>query len=113
MNRDSLIVLADYVTLDEGTGCVHTAPGHGVDDYKTGLKYNLPIISPVDDRGYFTKEAGKYVGLKIWDANEVIISDLKESNFLLASGKMVHSYPHCWRCKTLLFLELQNSGLSI
>jgi len=99
MNRDSLIVLADYVTLDEGTGCVHTAPGHGVDDYKTGLKYNLPIISPVDDRGYFTKEAGKYAGLKIWDANEVIISDLKESNFLLASGKMVHSYPHCWRCK--------------
>jgi len=99
MNRDSLIVLAEYVTLDEGTGCVHTAPGHGVDDYKTGLKYDLPIISPVNDKGYFTEEAGKYAGSKIWKANEVIINDLKKSNFLLSSDKMVHSYPHCWRCK--------------
>ena len=99
MNRESLIVLADYVTLEDGTGCVHTAPGHGVDDYKTGLKYNLPMISPVDDKGYFTKEAGKYEGLKIWDANKVIIKDLNDSHFLVAAGKITHSYPHCWRCK--------------
>ncbi|MDY6894167.1 MAG: isoleucine--tRNA ligase [Thermotogota bacterium] len=99
IDRDSLLVLADYVTLEEGTGCVHTAPGHGMEDYITGTKYNLQVISPVDSRGYFTDEAGKYKGLKIWEANKEIIKDLKENGFLVQSGKLTHSYPHCWRCK--------------
>ncbi|MDK2906760.1 MAG: isoleucyl-tRNA synthetase, partial [Petrotoga sp.] len=99
IERDSLLVLADYVTLEEGTGCVHTAPGHGMEDYMTGTKYNLQVISPVDSHGYFTEEAGKYKGLKIWEANKEIIKDLKENGFLVQSGKLTHSYPHCWRCK--------------
>jgi len=98
-DRTSVIVLADYVTLEDGTGAVHTAPGHGEEDYQTGLKYNLPILSPVDDEGKFTKEAGKYEGLKIWDANKVVIDDLNKVGALIKSGKLLHSYPHCWRCK--------------
>lgn len=99
IERESKLVLADYVTLEEGTGSVHTAPGHGAEDYITGKKYDLPVLSPVDSRGYFTDEAGKYAGLKIWQANEVIINDLKESGHLISSGKISHTYPHCWRCK--------------
>jgi len=98
-DRTSIVVLADYVTLEDGTGCVHTAPGHGEEDYQTGLKYNLPVLSPVDDEGKFTKEAGKYEGLKIWDANKVIVEDLKNNGALIKYGKVQHSYPHCWRCK--------------
>ena len=98
-DRTSIVVLADYVTLEDGTGCVHTAPGHGEEDYQTGLKYNLPVLSPVDDEGRFTKEAGKYEGLKIWDANKIIVEDLKNNGSLIKVGKISHSYPHCWRCK--------------
>ena len=98
-DRKSVIVLADYVTLEDGTGCVHTAPGHGEEDYHTGLKYNLPVLSPVDGEGRFTKEAGKYEGLKIWDANKVIVEDLKNIGALIKVSKISHSYPHCWRCK--------------
>lgn len=98
-DRESVIVLADYVTLEDGTGCVHTAPGHGEEDYQTGLKYNLPILSPVDDEGRFIKEAGKYAGLKIWDANRTIIDDLQNNGSLIKVSKITHSYPHCWRCK--------------
>jgi len=98
-DRKSVIVLADYVTLEDGTGCVHTAPGHGEEDYQTGLKYNLPVLSPVDGEGRFTKEAGKYEGLKIWDANKVIVEDLKNAGALIKVSKISHSYPHCWRCK--------------
>jgi len=98
-DRKSVIVLADYITLEDGTGCVHTAPGHGEEDYQTGLKYNLPVLSPVDGEGRFTKEAGKYEGLKIWDANKVIIEDLKNAGALIKVSKISHSYPHCWRCK--------------
>ncbi len=97
--RTSVIVLADYVTLEDGTGCVHTAPGHGEEDYQTGLKYNLPVLSPVDNEGKFTKEAGKYEGLKIWDANKIIVEDMKANGSLIKVGKISHSYPHCWRCK--------------
>ncbi len=99
MDRESVLVLADYVTLEDGTGCVHTAPGHGEEDYITGVKYNLPVLSPVDHQGRFTKEAGKYEGLKVFEANKVIINDLKELGALVGSGKILHSYPHCWRCK--------------
>ena len=98
MDRDSAIVLADYVDLETGTGAVHTAPGHGADDFDTGVKYNLPIVNPVDARGHFTSEAGPYAGLFIFKANERIIEDLRDSGALLAEETIRHSYPHCWRC---------------
>jgi isoleucyl-tRNA synthetase len=96
---DSLCVLADYVTMDTGTGCVHTAPGHGQEDYVTGQKYGLPILSPVDDSGVFTKEAGQWQGMKVFAANKEIVEYLKQNNHLLHSESISHSYPHCWRCK--------------
>jgi len=96
--RDSLIVLADYVDLETGTGAVHTAPGHGADDFETGLKYNLPVYMPVDARGHFTAEAGPYTGLQVFDANAQIIADLGARGALVAAQQYTHSYPHCWRC---------------
>jgi len=99
MERESLIILANYVTLDTGTGIVHTAPGHGREDYMSGLQYNLPVLSPVDSTGTFTEEAGPYAGMFIHDANKRINADLKETGFLVKEAKMSHSYPHCWRCK--------------
>ena len=99
LDRDSIVVNADYVTMDSGTGCVHTAPGFGADDYNTCRRYNIDIIVPVDDRGYQTEEAGKYAGLYYAKSNEVILADMQESGALFASEETVHSYPHCWRCK--------------
>ncbi|MGM9643277.1 MAG: isoleucine--tRNA ligase [Eubacteriales bacterium] len=99
LDRDSIVVNADYVTMDSGTGCVHTAPGFGADDYNTCRRYNIDIIVPVDDRGYQTEEAGKYAGLYYEKSNEVILADMQESGALFASEVTVHSYPHCWRCK--------------
>ena len=99
MDRDSLVVLADYVTLESGTGCVHTAPGHGREDYLTGLRYGLDILSPVDAGGCFTEEAGPYMGQNIHEANERICSDLASSGHLVGQHTISHSYPHCWRCK--------------
>ncbi|MCX7919866.1 MAG: isoleucine--tRNA ligase [bacterium] len=96
---DSLCVLADYVKMDTGTGCVHTAPGHGQEDYITGEKYGLPILSPVDDSGVFTKEAGQWHGQKVFAANKLIIECLKRQGLLLYSDTISHAYPHCWRCK--------------
>ncbi len=98
-NRDSLVVLADYVSLDTGTGCVHTAPGHGEEDYLTGLKYGLDIYAPVDNRGCFLDDVKFFNGLNVFDANPKIIEKLKEVGHLIASSKLTHSYPHCWRCK--------------
>lgn len=104
-DRESVVILGDHVTLDAGTGCVHTAPGHGMEDYAVCRKYdnagltNIGIIVPVDDRGRMTKEAGKYEGLKYSDANSAILEDLKEIGALLTSETIVHPYPHCWRCK--------------
>jgi isoleucyl-tRNA synthetase len=98
LDRDSLIVLADYVDLETGTGAVHTAPGHGADDFETGLKYNLPVVMPVDARGHFTAEAGPYAGLQVFAANPRIISDLRAGGALLSATEFEHSYPHCWRC---------------
>ncbi|MDQ6931324.1 MAG: isoleucine--tRNA ligase, partial [Candidatus Eremiobacteraeota bacterium] len=98
LDRDSAIVLADYVDLETGTGAVHTAPGHGADDFETGLRYNLPVIMPVDARGHFTAEAGPYAGLQVFAANPVIIEDLEKSGALVAANEFEHSYPHCWRC---------------
>ncbi|MDH3390281.1 MAG: isoleucine--tRNA ligase [Desulfobulbaceae bacterium] len=99
MERESLIILANYVTLDTGTGIVHTAPGHGREDYISGLQYNLPVFSPVDGSGTFTDEAGPYEGMNIYDGNKQINADLKEKGFLVKETAISHSYPHCWRCK--------------
>jgi isoleucyl-tRNA synthetase len=98
LDRDSLVVPADYVDLETGTGAVHTAPGHGADDFETGLKSNLPILNPVDARGVFTAEAGPYAGMHIWKANTKIVEDLRESGALWMAFEYTHSYPHCWRC---------------
>ena len=99
IDRTSQIVLADYVTLESGTGCVHTAPGHGREDYLTGIRYGLPVLSPVDNCGVFTDDAGPYAGMSIMDANPKICEDLRVSGHLLEKADMSHSYPHCWRCK--------------
>ena len=98
--RESLLVCADYVTMDSGTGCVHTAPGFGADDYQTCRRYNIDLIVPVDDRGRQTEAAGKYAGLRYDESNAVILADMKESGALFASEEFTHSYPHCWRCKS-------------
>ena len=98
--RESLLVCADYVTMDSGTGCVHTAPGFGADDYQTCRRYNIDLIVPVDDRGRQTEAAGKYAGLRYDESNAAILADLKESGALFASEEFTHSYPHCWRCKS-------------
>ena len=118
--RRSTVFLADFVTLDVGTGCVHSAPGHGEEDYYYGhVKYGLEVLSPVDDHGVFTEEAGKYAGLFIEDANPVIIEDLRKSGHLVAEGEITHSYPHCWRCKNPVifrateqwFISVDGNGL--
>lgn len=99
IDRDSKVVLAGYVSNLEGTGCVHTAPGHGQEDYLTGLKYKLPIVMPVDSKGKFDKTAGEFSGLNVHDANKIIIDKLKKIAALVFSEGVGHSYPHCWRCK--------------
>ncbi len=99
LERDSLLCCADYVTMDSGTGCVHTAPGYGAEDYQTGMKYHLEILVPVDDKGYQGEAAGKFAGLRYDESNAAILADMKESGALLASREIIHPYPHCWRCK--------------
>jgi len=100
LDRKSVVVNADYVTMDSGTGCVHTAPGFGADDYQTCRRYNIDIIVPVDDRGYQTEDAGKFAGMYYAASNDAILEDMKESGALLASEEIEHEYPHCWRCKS-------------
>ena len=97
--KTSRLVLADYVTMDSGTGCVHTAPGFGADDYQTCKRYGMDMVVPVDDQGRHTDYAGKYAGMSTDESNPVILADMKESGMLFASEDIVHSYPHCWRCK--------------
>ena len=97
--KTSRLVVADYVTMDSGTGCVHTAPGFGADDYETCRRYGIDMVVPVDDQGRHTDYAGKYAGMKTEDSNPVILNDMKESGALFAQEDIVHSYPHCWRCK--------------
>lgn len=100
IDRKSLVVLADYVTLEAGTGCVHTAPGHGADDFETGVRYNLPIICPVDGSGKLTAEAGvDFAGMFVFDANVPIIKYLAWLNRLFGKENIRHQYAHCWRCK--------------
>ena len=99
IDRDSPVLLADYVTLDTGTGIVHTAPGHGWDDYLTGVRYGLDIYCPVDEAGRFLPEVEHFAGQRVFDANPAVVELLREKGALLQSGKDTHSYPICWRCK--------------
>lgn len=97
--RKGKVILADYVAVGDGTGLVHIAPGHGAEDYQAGLKYGLEIIMPVDARGKFDATAGQLTGLNVYDADKIIIENLRNSNALIFESKISHSYPHCWRCK--------------
>ncbi|GHV06172.1 isoleucine--tRNA ligase [Clostridia bacterium] len=101
LDRDSLVINGLHVTAESGTGCVHTAPGHGAEDYTVGLKYNLPMLVPVDGAGFMTEEAGEIcAGLRYDKANVAILDHLRETGALLTSETISHSYPHCWRCNT-------------
>jgi isoleucyl-tRNA synthetase len=99
IDRDSQVILADYVTLEAGSGLVHIAPGHGQEDYDSGRRYNLDTYSPVDDNGRFLPEVTEFAGLKVWEANPRIIELLEQKGALLGGQEISHSYPHCWRCK--------------
>ena len=99
LDKTSRLVLADYVTMDSGTGCVHTAPGFGADDYQTCMRYGMDMVVPVNDQGRHTDYAGKYAGMLVEESNPVILNDMKEAGSLFAQQQIVHSYPHCWRCK--------------
>ena len=99
-DRKVPIVLGEHVTLEAGTGLVHTAPAHGLDDYVVGSRYNLPVDNPVDDNGRFFESVPLVGGLSVWDANKVVIDTLNQEGRLLHSETIAHSYPHCWRHKT-------------
>ncbi|MBQ9994213.1 MAG: isoleucine--tRNA ligase [Clostridia bacterium] len=100
LDRESLVIVGDHVTLESGTGCVHTAPGHGVEDFMVCRNYpDVPIIVPVDSHGCLTEEAGQFAGLSTDDANKAIAKHMSETGNLFASQKIEHKYPHCWRCK--------------
>ncbi|MBQ0097397.1 MAG: isoleucine--tRNA ligase [Oscillospiraceae bacterium] len=100
IDRTSLVIVGDHVTLESGTGCVHTAPGHGVEDFEVAKNYpELPIVVPVDENGKLTDEAGQFAGLSTDEANKPIALHLEETGNLFALKKIIHQYPHCWRCK--------------
>ena len=99
------VICGEHVTLDEGTGCVHTAPGHGEEDFVIGAQYNLPVFSPVGPDGKFTKDAGKYSGMFVKDADRVILEDLRHKGVLMKHDVITHAYPHCWRCQTPLIFR--------
>lgn len=119
LNRLSKVVTAEFVEVGEGTGVVHIAPGHGVEDYEVGLREGLDIYAPVDDLGRFTDEVEPFAGKNVFEANREIIELLKQRNALLWEGKVIHSYPHCWRCKrpvifratTQWFISMNHNGL--
>ena len=101
LDRDSLVIVGDHVTLDSGTGCVHTAPGHGVEDFEVCVNHypQIQIVVPVDSVGKLTRDAGEFAGLTTDEANKAIAKKLEETGNLFAVEKIVHQYPHCWRCK--------------
>ncbi|MDA8139681.1 MAG: isoleucine--tRNA ligase [Desulfobacteraceae bacterium] len=119
IERESIIVLGQHVTLEAGTGCVHTAPGHGREDYEVGLQYGLDAYSPLDDRGCFTNDVPGFAGQFVFKANEPITRTLDERGMLLAKASLAHSYPHCWRCKQPVifratpqwFISMEKNGL--
>ncbi|MFC1789264.1 isoleucine--tRNA ligase, partial [Thermodesulfobacteriota bacterium] len=118
-DRESLIILGSHVTLEAGTGCVHTAPGHGSEDYEVGLLYDLEAYSPVDDTGCFTPEADPFGGRFVFEANSDIVAKLQENGALVLREEIEHSYPHCWRCKKPVifratpqwFISMDKTGL--
>jgi isoleucyl-tRNA synthetase len=119
IDRQGIFVLGDYVTLEAGTGLVHTAPGHGSDDYNTGRKYGLDIYTPVNHRGEFTSAVPEWQGLHVFKANPKIVERLRETGALVGEEKITHAYPHCWRCKTPVifrateqwFISMDETGL--
>ncbi|MFC1646308.1 isoleucine--tRNA ligase [Candidatus Omnitrophota bacterium] len=112
--RKGRVVLADFVSLEEGVGCVHIAPGHGQEDYKVGLEYKLPTIMPVNSKGCFDEEGKDFSGQHVFKANVAIIERLKNSSLLLHNTKITHSYPHCWRCKSpIIFRATKQWFLSV
>ena len=100
LDKTSQLLLADYVTMDSGTGCVHTAPGFGAEDYVTCTRYGIKMVVPVDDQGKHTEDAGKYAGLGTEESNPIILADMEADGSLFAKEEVIHSYPHCWRCKS-------------
>ena len=112
--RKGKVVLANYVSLEEGVGCVHIAPGHGQEDYQIGLEYKLPTVMPVDEKGKFDESVKEFCGQHVFEANKAIISKLKDLNLLLHNTKITHSYPHCWRCKNpIIFRATKQWFLSV
>jgi isoleucyl-tRNA synthetase len=117
--RDSVIILGEHVTLDAGTGCVHTAPGHGREDHEVGLSYGLEVYSPVDNQGRFTDDVEFFNGQFVFDANKAITAKLKDTGALVAEDSFKHAYPHCWRCKQPVifratpqwFISMEKTGL--
>ncbi len=117
--RDSLVILGRHVTLEAGTGCVHTAPGHGQEDYEVGLEYGLEVYAPVDDQGCFTAEVDFFAGQFVFAANPAVIEKLRAFGKLIAEKPFSHSYPHCWRCKKPIifrsteqwFISMEKNGL--
>jgi len=97
--RDSLVILGEHVLLEEGTGCVHTAPGHGQEDYEMGIKYKIPIFTTLDNQGRFNEEGKQFKGLSYKEGNKAVIDELNKNGMLLKVDRILHSYPHCWRCK--------------
>jgi isoleucyl-tRNA synthetase len=114
MERDSPVVLSPHVTLEQGTGLVHTAPGHGAEDYEIGQKYGLETLAPVDDGGVFTKEAGPFAGQFVFKANKSIVEHLHNTGMLAGHAEVKHSYPHCWRCKNpIIFRAMEQWFISL
>ena len=105
INRDSLLVLGSHVKKDAGTGMVHTAPGHGEDDYAVGLKYNLPAYAPVSNEGRFVSDVEAFAGMRVFESNPFVIQRLRDVGALILEEKVEHSYPHCWRCKNPVILR--------
>ncbi len=116
LDREAQVFTAGFVTMDSGTGAVHVAPGHGADDYALGIEHNLPVLSPVDDHGRFTEEAGlpNLIGKYVFDANGDIVELLRERGMLLGEEKFHHSYPYCWRSKTpIIFRNVEQFFIRI
>lgn len=119
LDRDSLLILGDHVTLDAGTGCVHTAPGHGADDFYVGQRYGLEPYAPVDDHGRFTKDVEHFAGQVVFDTNDAVCALIQERGMLLKRASIAHSYPHCWRSKNPVifrstpqwFISMDQTGL--
>ena len=113
-DREVRLVLAEYVTLDRGTGCVHTAPGHGIEDFATGREYDLPVLQPLDDQGRFGPQGGPFAGMRYDEADPKIIETLGREGMLLRSDMVSHAYPHCWRCdQPVIFRATQQWFISL